>query len=188
MAKPAGKTVNVKLAVVGIFFGTGGTPAPGATGVAATKFADAPSAAIDAAGPLQNLIDAISADAVAGRIQGCKQFGVELTTAKRIKTIFAEYAGRPKFKNGLYSLSDSSYVGNEDINPKLAWQYYIYDKNFHQVEADGLNENRTIKDDLDPKRRLFHDGDIVIFRCVLIAKGPLTFVPPVDLSRPITLS
>lgn len=101
-----------------------------------------PTAEIDPPGSVWELVTAVAAKASSGGIAGCSQFGVDLTTAGRIKTMFATYTQPPRppdRKAGTYSLTDSSCVGDEMIYPNLAWQYDIHDKDFRQIEADGFS-------------------------------------------------
>jgi hypothetical protein len=171
--------VDVKLAVVGIYFGTLGTPTQGASGLKGTKFVDAPSAKIDSKAPVSDLVHKIREEVMKGNVPNCNDFGVETTSIGSIKRIFASYTVGPKMglNAGLYSVADSTHLGEQIINPKLAWQFYVHDKDFTQVEANGKTRFIT-----EPQlARPFQNGDIVIFRCVLIAKGALDYKPMPDL-------
>jgi hypothetical protein len=177
-------TVKVKLAVVGIYFGT--VPKdpkipPGATGIAASKFRDAPEADVPAASSIKHLADAIKAKVMNDPTSGCSDFILRLTSTtgmERITGVGAEYNGKgPGGRRGKYFLGDHTPKGDEIINPKLAWQTYHYDSELRQKQADGFNRNRYVTSDTN-----FEDGDIIIFRCVLIATAPINFEPAPNLS------
>jgi hypothetical protein len=173
-------TRNVKLAVVGIYFGTTASVIPGTPGVAGSKFRNAPSASVPARSSIKNLADEIAAQAANARIPNCTGFGVRVTATapKRIMQIHADYSAGPKFglASGRYSLADHTAMPNELINPKLAWQTYIFNAAFVPKPGYFFNGG-SITDDTD-----FDDGDLVLFRCVLIATNQIDFVPAADIS------
>jgi hypothetical protein len=180
----AGKPVNVKLAVIGIYFGTvpTGPPAAGASGIAASKYRNAPSASVPSTSSVKHLADQIQAMAAKGEILNCTQFQIDATrdTQPRIRRISATYTNSPSHDRmpGIYSLADHTPLGMQTFNPKLAWQCYRYTKDFVQVPAYGSGAKQSILDDIT-----FNDGDLILFRCVLIATDHITFVPADDLSR-----
>jgi len=174
---------RICLAAVGIYFGTTDQkPAPNATGFAATKFRNAPVVNVPDQASLEEIAYEVSALAANGGIPGCDYFNLDTNAFGFIRSVEANYTQRPSRRRraGYYRLGDHSEVeGKAPINPKLAWQSYLYaptQDGILQKEADGVTRNARM-----PIEKL-EDNDLIILRCVLIATAPLEFFPDPDLS------
>lgn len=172
-------TVSVQIAAVGLYFGTRPKSQPGKTGVAASKFRDALTVKVDTKASIREVIKATQDLINDGNGGDCISFDVLTTGATHsegsICTITVSYRGTGQY-NGTYSITDSSaYRQNIDgnLNPKFVWQTYLFDKDFTQKNTDGTKTIFQVKD-----RPGFADGDLIVFRCLVIAKSPIEYVVP----------
>jgi hypothetical protein len=138
---------KVKVAVVGLYFGTipvGGTIATG-KGVLASKFREAPEVDIgDKASPRQ-ICTALSHKIALGLFPLYDKFSVTTSNAGFINKI---EVGIPKSFHGLepgtYSITDSASMEPGIPSPtgyKIAWQTYFFDRNFDQKNTDGTTKS-----------------------------------------------
>ena len=163
---------RVCLSVVGLYFGTTGTPdlnAPDA--FSRSKFNNAPVVDVPISASVKDIADAISRKVMAGEVPGCEFFRLDVTDRGFIRSIEAKYNQDPKQgrRRGLYRFVDTQ-RSDDKTNPKLAWQYYVLaGSTLSQKEANGFSRNA-----LQPLREL-EDGDLIILRCVLIATAPVDY-------------
>ncbi len=179
-------SVNVRLAAVGIFFGTeeGGDPASG--GVGGSKFRNAPKVLVDPNARIFDVIQAVRNSIRSGLVKNCIGFQVETTgptnSTGTINKISATYTSSPRkdYGPGQYSITDSSaYRGSDGyLNPIFAWQTYIFNKDFRQKNTDGTEKLFTVE-----SRPVFEEDDLIIFRCVVILKGSIDYVVPAKLEN-----
>lgn len=117
-----------------------------------------------------DIMRAVSRDATAGKLGKLKTFMFSPSNPGEYDSITAIYAvfegdNNIKPKSGLYGLVDDS-----KSNPIKTFQYYIYDKNFKQLNNNGSTRRFGQSPD---EVATIRDGYTVVIRQVCILTEPI---------------
>jgi len=164
----------IRVAVVGLYFGTIPDPAtpPTGQGVAGSKFRSAPQIEVGATTTVRKICRDLSFEVASGKFSAYSRFQITPSAAgflRKIEVGIAQPIG--PVAAGTYSITDSSAV-EDPPGYKFAWQTYFFNENFDQTNTDGTTKS------LDEDRN-FNEGDLLLFRCLVIV-GP----NPVDVFAP----
>lgn len=150
-------SINVNFRVVGNFFGSDKS----VTGPITVEVDDNPTVA-----QIMNTV-AAKANQPGDGIPGVESFSfspLQPTPEEFLASIFVSYKDAPK-----EGLPKGNYFLSQDLssNPQAVWQYYIFDKNFVQV-----NRSNTFQPFGGPPEVPIEEGYTVIWRRVSILTGP----------------
>ena len=147
--------INVKFRVTGMYVGS--TPKENREIIVS----------VDENPTVLDIMRAVSREAAAGRLGNLVRFEFEPENPKTLDSINSIKAAFIDLMNNRPPAGNYVLVDDRDSNPIKTFQYYIYDREFRQLNNDGLSIRFGESQKLDTKIR---DGYTVVIRQVLILK------------------